>query len=285
MNLGDLKRRAYSQSKNLSIVSAVIQWTLLGVAVYSTFAGGPVAPYLGLVAFIAPFLNFALKDRSRFHYGFGERARRAQLLEDGLGRRPSDLELLDLADNAAALPTLEPLPLESEFTSELPKGSRRLAHITQEAAYYSKSQATFAARMYFVFTVLGALGTVIFLWLLVQYPVAQIGGASVTGQNWAKAAATLLIFFVTGSFAEKWRAFESLAKAAAATVERCDGLRRSPSEPSELDVVLAVASYDSALGRAPALPTFIYRLKRKRLHEAWKTVSNVPLAASSAAPS
>lgn len=279
MNLSDIKRRAYSQSKNLSVLGAIIQGVLLAVALVSSFASGPVLPYLGLVAFLAPLLNFALKDRSRFHYGYGERARRAQLLDDGLGRKPSEVEMLDLADNAALLPALDPTPLESDFTSGLQKGATRLAHITQEAAYYSKSLATFAARMYFGLTIGGLFATVIGLWLLVQYPVTQVGGETVTGQNWAKAAATLLVFFVAGSFAEKWRSFDSLAKTAASTLDRCDALRKAT--PSELDVVLAIASYDAALGRAPAIPTLIYRLNRDRLHTAWKKLMSTPPAASS----
>lgn len=279
MNLGDMKRRAYSQAKNLSLLSAIIQWVLLAAALFSAFASGQVLPYLGFVGFVAPFLNFALKDRSRFHYGHGERARRAQLLDDGLGRRPSDVEMLDLADNAALLPALDPTPLESEFTSGLPKGAPRLAHITQEAAYYSKSLATFAARMYFGLTLAGLFVTVIGLWFLVQYPVLQVRALTVTGQSWAKAAATLLVFFVAGSFAEKWRSFDSLAKTAASTLDRCDALRKAT--PSELDVVLAIASYDAALGRAPAIPTFIYRLNRDRLHNAWKKLMSATPAGSS----
>lgn len=271
MNLGDFKRRAYSQAKNLAITSGFIQAGLLALSLYAAFVPGPVNSYLGLAAFVAPIVNFALRERSRHHYGFGERARRAQRLEDGLGRPASRADLLDFADNQALLPSLDPSPLESEFTSTLDKGPQRLAHVTQEAAYYSRSEATFAARMYFALTLLGLLATFGALLLLVQRPSGELAGISGPGTAWAKAAATLLVFFATGTFAERWRAFESLAKAAGATFDRCEALTRS--NPSELDVVLAITGYDLALGRAPPLPSFIYRLKRPALHEAWKSVA------------
>ncbi|MDP1823908.1 MAG: hypothetical protein Q8L48_11725 [Archangium sp.] len=267
LKLGEHKRRAFSQAKYLTLLSAGIQWVLLGAALFSAFAGGLGAPYLGLIAFIGPVINFALKDRSRYHYGIGDRARRLQVLDDGLGRAPAEADMLDLADTETILPALDPVPLTSEFTSDLPPGPRRLAHITQEAAYYTRSRATFAARLYFALTIIGIFVTVIGLLLLIQFPLPQVAGSDTTAQNWARAAATLLVFFAAGSFAEKWRAFDSLAKAAASTFARCDTLRRT--EPSELDVVLTVASYDTALGRAPAIPTTIYLVGRKRLHAAW----------------
>lgn len=268
MDLGELKRRAYAQSKNFSVLNTVVQYGLVAFAVWAAVAGTPASPWFGLVAFIGPIVNFALKDRSRHHYGYGERARRAQLLQDGLGRKPSQAEMLDLADNRALLPAIDPKPLESEFASDLQPGPARLAHITQEAAYYTRSRATFVGRWYFGLMCVGILGTVCALWWFVQDPVTEIAGVKVTGQSWAKAAVTLLVFFVAGSFAEKWRAFESLAKTAGSTFEKCDALHKG--QPSELEVLLAIAPYDIALGRAPAIPTSLHWVGRKQLHEDWK---------------
>jgi|APLak6261675434_1056106.scaffolds.fasta_scaffold01721_6 hypothetical protein len=267
LKLGEHKRRAYSQAKNLILLSDCIQWALLGTALFSAFSRGLAAPYLAVATFIGPVVIFALKDRSRYHYGIGDRARRLQVLEDGLGRAPSEADMLDLADAETLLPALDPAPLDSEFTSDLPKGPRRLAHITQEAAYYTRSRATFAARLYFALALVGVFGTVIGLLLLLQVPLPEVAGAATNAQNWAKAASTVLAFFATGTFAERWRAFDSLSKAAASTFARCDALRKG--EPSEMDVALTVAAYDAALGRAPAIPTTIYLLGRRRLHAAW----------------
>lgn len=267
MNLGDLKRRAYSRSKDLSRASVGIQCLLLVGALGASFGGGAVAWLLGLVAFVAPIINVVLKDRSRFHYGIGERARRIQLLQDGLGREPSAAELLDLDDVATNFKSSEPEPIKSEFSSNLPVGAARLAHITQEAAYYTRSAARDAANLFLAFTGIGVLGTIVLLLLLLMFPVTDIGGEPVSAQNWAKASATLLVFFATGSFAEMWRSFDGLARTAGETFGKCEGYRKGGAEL--LDVMLVVSTYDVALGRAPAIPTFIYKRGREKLHASW----------------
>lgn len=267
MNLGDLKRRAYSRAKKLSVASIIIQCLLFVGALIASFGAGPTAWLLGLVAFVAPIVNFVLKELSRFHYGIGERARRIQLLRDGLGREPSEAELLDLDDIATDAKSSEPEPIKSEFSSNLTVGPARLAHITQEAAYFTRSRARAASHLFLALTGIGVLGTFALLWLLLVFPVAEIGGVPVSAQNWAKASATLLVFFATGSFAEMWRSFDGLARTAGATFDKCDGYRKG--DPALLDVVLAVSTYDTALGRAPAIPTFIYKRGREKLHASW----------------
>lgn len=267
MILGDLKRRAYSRAKQLSRASVGIQCLLFVGALSASFGAGTMAWLLGLVAFVAPIVNFVLKDRSRYHYGIGERARRIQLLQDGLGRAPSAAELLDLHDIAPDIKASEPPPIKSEFTSNLPVGAARLAHITQEAAYYTRSAARNASYFFLTVTGIGVLGTFVLLWLLLMFPVADIGGEPVTAQNWARASATLLVFFATGSFAEMWRSFDGLARTAGETFGKCEGYRKGGAEL--LDVMLVVSTYDVALGRAPAIPTFIYKRGREKLHASW----------------
>jgi hypothetical protein len=51
--------------------------------------------------------------------------------------------------------------------------------------------------------------------------------------------------------------------------DKCELLRKNPGVP-ESGVLLAMGTYDAALAKAQPLPGWIYRLRRGRLHEAWK---------------
>jgi hypothetical protein len=214
---------------------------------------------------------FGLREAARYQYGLGEKCRRLLCLQDGLGRAPSASDLLDLAARASPIPSLDPKPLGSEFTSELPPGARRLAHILQEATFYTRTVAGLASWIYGLLALGGVAATVFGLWLLVQSPPSLFGTALPPGKGMAKAAATLLVFFATGVLAERWGSFRSLARAASSTFDRYDHLRRG-GDPDVTDVLLVMANYDAALSKAPPLPGLLYRVCRKRLHRAWTTL-------------
>lgn len=264
MNLGALQRCSYARAKLLGLISTVVQLVLLGCGIFATFADGRWATILATAVFVAPLVNFWLKDRNRYYYGIGERARRLQVLYDGLGREPTSAEQLELTVVAPGSKGGEPEPLESEFASPLKVGPQRLAHIVQEAAYYTRSLAEVAAKCYLALTTVSIVATVFVIWFLLQVPI----GDAILSKQLAKVASMLLIFFAAGSFAEKWRSFDGLWRTALSTFEKCDALRKADSAP-ELSVLLAVSAYDIALSRAPAIPTFIYKQGREKLHKAW----------------
>lgn len=270
MNLADVKRREYSQAKILGIVSAVIQWALFGGSIYAIFeATGTLASVLGLLAVVAPIIGFVLKQAAARYYSFGERVRRLLYLQDGLGRQPSPAEMLEVAESATSVPGLDPQPLDSEFTSELPKGTQRLAHIIQEASFYTRALARSASWFYGTLAVAGLAATVVGLLLLVQHSAPALGGAADPAKAWVKAASMLLVFFATGTFSERAASFHSLSVSAKFVFDKCELLRKRSDVP-ESDVLLAMGTYDAALGKAQPLPGWIYRLRRGRLHEAWK---------------
>lgn len=269
MNLSEVKRREYSQAKILGIVSAVIQWALFGGSIYAIFeATGPLVSVLGVLAVVAPIIGFVLKQAASRYYSFGERVRRLLYLQDGLGRQPSPADLLELAESATSVPSLDPQPLDSEFTSELPKGPQRLAHITQEASFYTRAVARSASWFYGTLAVAGLAVTVVGLLLLVQGAPA-LGGVADPAKAWVKAASMLLVFFATGTFAERAASFHSLSGSAKSVFDKCELLRKAVGVP-ESDVLLAMGAYDAALAKAQPLPGWIYRIRRGRLHEAWK---------------
>lgn len=270
MNLSDVKRREYSQAKSLGFISAVIQWALFIGSLYAIFkATGDLATVLGILAFVAPIVGFVLKQAAGRYYSSGERVRRLLYLQDGLGRQSSSADLLDVAESATSVPSLDPEPLDSEFTSELPSGPQRLAHIIQEAAFYTRSLARSTSRFYSALAVGGLAVTIVGLLLLVQHPTPALGRVADPTKTWVKAASMLLVFFATGTFAERAASFLSLSSSAKSVFDRCELLRKQP-DVQESGVLLAMGTYDAALAKAQPLPGWVYRLRRERLHEAWK---------------
>lgn len=265
-------RREFSTSKRCWLWIIALQVLLLAGALYAIFgANGSTLLAIGLAGLLVPVLTLWLKEVAGFHYGLGERIRRLLIIHDGLGRPPSAKEVLEICADCTSVPSLDPRPLGKYYDSPLPEGPQRMAHIIEESAFYTRKLASVASLYCAVFAAAGILATITLIWYELQMMLPTVphpAGAGVTGEKLARLLSAFLVFFAAGTFASLWRSYKSLAEAARKTFDKCDSLRQDASV-DQLDVLVAVGSYDSALAKAPPLPRFIYWLYRTRLHRAW----------------
>jgi hypothetical protein len=256
-------RRQYSGAKQFWRVHIALEFSRLGIAVY-LLAGGTQLLLASGLAIAAPLASYFVKRAADAAYGHAERMRRVLYLQDGLGRRPSQADVLDLRAGATWLPDLDPLPVGSYYMSPLPVGPQRLAHICEEAAFHTRGYANLAAAFFFGIAAAGVALASLLMWYALQ--TAAPAQALVT---LGRVGSSLLTFFAAGSFVTMAFSFHGLGLAAQRAFDRLDKLASSASATSE-DVLLVLSSYDCTLAKTQPIPTAAYRILRRRLNEAWQ---------------
>ena len=267
-------RREYSMAKRFWLVLIMAQTLVTLGALYVVYY--PTKQRLigiGVVGFVVTLLTFYFRESAGTHYGLAERLRRLLVIQDGLGRQPSAQELVDIAADCTALPTLAPKPLGNYYNSPLPAGPSRLAHIIEESAAYTRKVASLASAFFGGLTLLGIILTFLIVWLGLE-SLSFASEGHLDGEWWsagrlAKLLAISLPFFLTGTFATLWRAFASLSNSARKAYQRCDQLRQLP-DVGVVDVMVTMGSYDCALAKSPPLPGLMYWMARSRIAKAWE---------------
>lgn len=263
MNLADAMRRQFSAAKQFWRAHIALELSRLGVGVYLV-AGGNRVLTASALAIAAPLGSYFVKRAAEAAYGHAERMRRVLYLQDGLGRQPTRADLLELRADASWLPDLDPLPVGSYYSSLLPAGPRRLAHICEEAAFHTRGYASLAAGFFFAIAGAG----VVIASLLMSYAIQATTPAALS-VTLGRIGSSFLTFFAAGSFVAMAVSFQSLGRAAQKAFNRLDELSASKITTNE-DVLLVLASYDCALAKAPPIPTAAYRVLRSRLNQAWQ---------------
>lgn len=266
MTIQDLMRDQFASAKSLwrlvYISQSIVLLTSIGWIHWSSMRSFSIAAFISIAG---PLAAFFLRQKAGLHYAAGEKARRLLVLEAGLGRRPTVGEIAALeADLPLLVGNLEPLPVGPYYDSKFPVGLRRLAHITQEAALYTRRLAKAAASLFGFVTVVGMLFACVFVIQYLQAP--SLGDA---GQV-AKAFAGLMVFMAGGVFATSYSSFSSLARSAGKTFDRCEQLC-SKEALDEIEVLSVVADYDCSLAKAPPIPGFLHWLLRGRLARLWQS--------------
>lgn len=273
MDLATVMRKEFSTAKRCWLWIILLQVLLLAGAIYAILgASGSTLLVIGLAGLLVPVITFWLKEVAGFHYGLGERIRRLLVIHDGLGRSPSAKEMLEICADCTSVPSLDPRPLGKYYDSPLPEGPQRMAHIIEESAFYTRKLASVASLYCAAFTAAGILATITLIWYGLQMTLPTElppAGGELTSEKLARLLSAFLVFFAAGTFASLWRSYKSLAEAARKIFDKCDLLRQDAGV-DQLDVLVAVGSYDSSLAKAPPLPRVIYWLCRTRLHRAWR---------------
>jgi len=273
-----LMHREYSAAKHFWMAYLLMQLGSLLLSLYSIFCAAGIKLIIsGAASIFLPIAAFFIKQSADCHYGFGERLRKLVLLHDGLGRAPSQVEILEAQADAISLLYLDSSPVEAYYSSPLPPGPQRLAHIVEESAYYTWTLALRASRICSGLVVVGFCAAFTLLWFAVQ--ANRLPGTYATASLWlsngeqvARVASTIFIFFLIGTFETLSKSFRSLSEAAQATFRKCDTLRRQ-STLTDLDVFLAITPYDCALAKAPPIPGVVHWFLKKRLHAAWTAIN------------
>jgi len=265
------KAKGYAGAKNAWRLIVLVQLLAAALAVYgSVVPSANLGLVLALMTLLVPLFVFKLKQWGDSAFRLGEKARRLELLAEGLGRVPPPDECAVLEADAPTAPILERAPILPNFSSELPVGPERLIHLLQQSAFFTRRLAGLTARYCGALASLGVGGTVLVLYLAVQEASA---GAPVVfglaGDQLARVAASLLVFFVTGVFAEFSSAYSALGHAANSVFERCQQLSKV-AEGDPWRQYLVLADYDTALAAAPPIPSTVYALHRGKIERAWR---------------
>jgi hypothetical protein len=218
--------------------------------------------YLALGGFLLLVFWLAADWCSHRHRDSAEAARRALLLWDGLGQRPSASALLDLrqafsVSDAQGQAAQDP----NYYASEQPPGPARLAEIIEESAFWTADLQSGSG--WLMLAVFGGLTAAIVIVAAIVLPAAPNVLLTV--------ARLFLVFLVFGLSADVWgtctghfaaarniRAIQCRVQAA--------GLKQFP----EADVLLATADYNAAVEGAPMQAPVIYRLRGSALNALWQ---------------
>lgn len=262
MTLGQLRETLFERSKRwwrYYFCAQAIVVLVSGMAVFLT--KGYSSIILGVASVGLPFVTFWLRGAAQSHYRMAERIRRMEVVWDGLGREPSDLEVSMVA-NAADVQLERGLLGPSPFASRQPAGAARLAENLQESAFFT---ADLAGRVVgrCVLVVSGALGvSLILLYVVARRP--ELGS-----EELARLVSIAVVFFSAGEFASLGRSFSTLAKTAGAVTSECSRLRERRRLITDVDALLVMDEYDCALANTAPLPSKLHRRHKERLSKNW----------------
>ncbi|HEX4334358.1 MAG TPA: hypothetical protein VH062_00515 [Polyangiaceae bacterium] len=259
----DLMRNEYSASKLRWGLVLLVQLVGVVVAVLGTGLRGPWVAVPAACTLAIPIASTLLKHWATRYQARGDDLRRSLVLADGLGRTVDAEPILIGAAEGTEVASWDPAPIGSYFNSPMPAGPGRVVHIVQQSAFFSTRHAAAAALLCFLFAGTSTSLGVALLWLFVHAALAM------TSATVASAASALLAFGVGGEFLAVGLSFWRLQDAARATVRACGSLLRT-STIDQSQLLAVTGGYDSAIGQAPPVPGFLYRIQRRRLEKAWR---------------
>lgn len=250
-------------------VKGVIYATTLATAAWSS---GLAANVLLVVACIGQTSLFLLRFFGQNFLEVAERLRRLAMLQDSMGREVAPLEAAVLAERVWDTPeNAVPHPY---YTSQLPKGPKRLVDITSECAFFSGSVASATARIFLVLSIAASSILVVSLVLIV---VLGVGHSRL--EIVAKAVLLGVTFWMTEDFVDMALKYKATGRTCERVLQESRRLL-DQGNPSAEDAYVLLHDYDSALAGAPPLPKRIYGQRSDRLAKIWQqtqpTVPNQP---------
>jgi hypothetical protein len=267
--LPDIMNGEFANAKVCFRAVAGLQWVIAGAAVLAiaTDCRQAMALPLALIGFLGPLAAFLLRELGAHYMSKGERVRRLYMLQRGLGREPSEADLMDIHAHGATRSAREAKPIGSYYSAGAETGVPQLLLQLEESAFWTASLARLTAVIHYVIAGIGLVATSA-ITLVVLWTPAQ--SAAVDTVDFSRLFASLLLFFVAGTTMSSARSYHSLAAAAAKVIEKAANLRgESAADPIELYKILS--AYDSVLAKSPPIPGYVYRLRQKRLQAAWDT--------------
>lgn len=258
-------RSEFAKSKNWYRKSIIISLSMLVIsAVLISWSSGFLAILLGMCLFIFPILLFIFREFSLGHQVHAENIRRFLILADGLGYKPSDIELAQLKIDLGNIDRSEPLFDKRYYDSKVEVGPRRLLDILTESVFftYNLSKRTVWISGWMIF--IGTIALFIILYQLINLRVDQELGVVV-----AKWAALVMSFLVSGDFAYLCRRYYCLSMATKEILIKSDALFKKETISTE-EVMKATDDYNCAVVQSLPIPSIIYKNMVESLNEAWR---------------
>lgn len=264
MLLSRAMRKEFSASKVTWAAIIALQVAALlvaGASIWFEKRWSAVALFVGIAV---PVVTAGLKRYAGTRYDLGERLRRLLVRADGLGKPVDDAERLLATVAGTVLPTWDPDPIGSYYSSPKRPGPPRLAHIVAQSAFFTAAHARTTRRFCWALVTGGMAAGVALLLAVLQATNLSAG----LGAKVAQAASSLIAFGFASEFYQLAAGYADLEAAACRTLEDCCRLSKQDAPTSDA-VMLAVSAYDQALAKAPPIPGLVYRVQRRGLEEAW----------------
>jgi hypothetical protein len=266
--LGKLVNRAYTKAKNLAGIGIA-----LDVCLYLGGIVAIVAPQFTLeypwLALPVTVFGFTLSSFSADMKDKAEALKRHHEYLMGFGTPPDKSQLADLQIVLA-----KELPKESEallrqgitYWSKKPLGPARTLENLVESAWFTKHFSKFCA---------SALGTVFTVSLLLSVSLLLLCATSLAGSpvglTAAKCITVTILFLVSVRVLRSWLAYLALSKAAGGIDSSANNLLlQNPNDAFAAERLLC--EYQIARASGPLIPTWVWRLRRNTLNDAWARI-------------
>lgn len=262
-----LYRAEFELAKSSELKSWFCQLTMASTALLSIFIHSEFIVYLStIIALLAAFLDKWFSYQSKQQKDNAERARRLLLIVNGLGYQVSKKELADLFANFSVSETSgERWESKGYFQSTEKIGYTRLSQLLQESTFFSKYLYAESAKLSWV---LFSVVFLISLTTLFTLPILPSLSWSITI---AKIIGIVLMFLVSIDLFGRALEYTDATNSTRHTDDRLENLRSSGSGGiNEHDILLIFGDYNTTVGGAPLIPTFIYNWNKKRLAKLWK---------------
>ena len=255
------QRAEHEVAERRQSAATKIEVAILVVALAALLA--PNGQY-ALVAALASLLLAAvwqiLNGRSRRSHELAERARRAVVLDSGLGQPLVGKAYSDLHAAFTPHPAVAKAFEDADYyTSTHAIGHERLADILEESAYWSKH--LYKASAVRAWILLGAFLAVAIscLVLLAMSPFLE---TRVLGAN---SVCVILAWIVTGSELNDAIAY-SMASRSVDDLEA----RLASTPASTENLLIELGDYNAVVQSAPTIPSAVYRRKQSELQSLWQ---------------
>lgn len=263
MNLVDAMSSDYSAAKRWATLNLLVGGAIYLVSVITIFLPAGADKPLAVVGFIAQIFTIFARAKVDDFYNCGETIRRAAMLQDGLGVQPSSLVIADLCARLCLPSTAKPAYLGSYYASRAPVGSRRVAEILLESAFWTKNLARKTAKIMWW---LVAVGTIVILCIAISFLLWGSQGTRV--EEIAKALLVSLGFWTVGDWTGLAIKYSTLARSTEPVLNNADKLVES-AEVNPDEALIQLGEYNAALANGPVIPNCVYKFNQKKLNSAW----------------
>ncbi|HYO76646.1 MAG TPA: hypothetical protein VE010_09295 [Thermoanaerobaculia bacterium] len=261
-----LSRAEQEIAKRWSTRSRFAHVATLGATVITLFAEGQGAYLAAFAAFVAQCAAWALRLIGDSKHSLAEEGRRRAVLADALATPPDALAIRNLqARFSVAARSLAPqLEDPDYYASTSPPGRARLREHLQESAFWSRELYGAAAKVAYV----GAAALfVLVVGALLLVVAAESPAISLLV---ARLGVLFLSFLVGSDIVTQGLAWTDASRKSDAV----HGRLHAETLKDDGAALAVFGDYCVATATTPPIPTFVYRLHKNRIEEAWRSAAH-----------
>ena len=263
VQLVGLQRAEFAKAARLQKWILRIQRGIAALAAIGVLFEAPLLTYVFAIAALCLGGVWAVVGwQFRASRAQAERARRATLLMQGLDERISDGELRKLKlDFTVTVEQGQGCEDPDYYAAEAAPGLARLSEMLEETSFWSCHLLSASARRSW-FACMGfvAVGVILFMLAVLVFEGDRLQGA-------ARLLCVLLTFVVSTEVVGAALSYSGASQALATILPRIEAVRASGNR--EVDLLMILSDYNSAVEGAPMFWPGLYAKERDRLNRLW----------------